>query len=1799
MKIKDLVDVKEVRTVVQMADIKDPKLRDFLTESFVITAEVEKVMLSFFNDLVKKEGKGYFLEGNFGSGKSHLLSVISLLLNYRKSWQHILNQKDYSDRLEQLSEEVSDQNYITINLSLVEHSNKEYLEDIVMEEIMKFINENEKLSSINFKGEEEFIEKISNIIKGEHQNILKSFLRENNIKEDELFKTGNLYLIEKLLERLNLPYRFSYNRQQIFDQITEIINNYEYEGLIILIDELSEFLRSKPDGRRFNEDIRFMQFLGEYAKRQPCWIMATLQEEIEKTGETTPEAFNKIKDRYPTRFYLTGQHIKELINKRLIEVREGKMDQVKEVYQKYKTSFPTLNFSEDEFVKLFPVHPGAINLLDNLKPLFSQHRGIIDFIHYRLKGDSSRDIESMMDNSAENILTADKIFDHFVGRIREMMETNPYYNKVYKYYKQEIKSLLDPEEQKTGMKIIKLLILFSISPINKRYTVEDITNLLFVKITDLEPSINYEYIEDILNRLYQHGAYLVKEEGQDKKSNKYFIDLEADVNLIIKRRTEYIKSNLFENDKRIFTKLGKQVKEKFLPLNNLFANNRQKRTVTWQNTERKGFLYFLPLREISIDNLKQTAQRLTNDEEDFMLIISYALDVDQDKKYLKDVLIPELKEEEKNSFAFWFPEELKNKEFLKNALAKIILLEKYEKESFETAEKIKQQLNTLIKEEVDRISKIFRDAYFEGKVVNGFNESIVNLDEMGFLPFQRLLNKIVATLLEERYPDHKKINPYQTVLTTDRMDAVLDGFISSGDIDNLKNLSGRALGVIDAFMKPLGLIKKRKNGVRLTIEPGKNPLIKKLFKILDQEKTPLKEVYWKLRKGSYGLSRKQFKLLIYSLLYSGYLTAYSGRQKISLKNLNARNFNRIRYIGYGELISEEFQAILSDCSLLPPRYQKRHFSLPLQQNIWKHLIEKKKELSEDLDRMTYQVERLKNDSNFNDFNLKQINGYISKVKELLDEIMVSYSSEEGLERFASKYRNMPNIETYLTKVAQIKYFLENNLNDYKNIVNYLKDPDLKIPKTDTYQEISSFRENLLLSIADDAVIYDSDFCSELKKKFSEFKQQYIDLYQKEHNKQKGNERFKPILDIKDKQGYQILNYFSDIELISVKDDLVKVDRLISKALSNKCNQNTLNILQDRPVCDCGFQLGDSIELPSKKEIQQIIDSGVQQYIKKLKNPEYRDKIVEYLDNMEAAGNKRFARPVRNLLKIKTDHNLYSKLSNILNRNIIKRINTVLSGNISLVERSLDELYENLINRSFSPTQIRQIFKEWLEGSSGINERTYIKVIGNLGQKNKQADQESNSSIISDHVKQNFPELELIINHTDINVFCKLFAVVAWKNFYRINSGLEELITLIIPENSTVLIAEIKQDSSLTNSLDEMNEKIFSGEDNITLKTALMKKIDELDLTKNLIDIISPANIKEVIEAIDTEPLSKKMINRLLVQFIKIVENIHLSLEEKEEYIEIIKNKKQNLNNDHLYDYKYNNYNLAQYYLSLERSFSFLDSKDNINDIKEWKKVHVDYLSTLEYDYFKVSELSDSLNVQDVIPRTIKFKKIKQTLGNYQKLFTNFHDSRDIMGEDHEKFMGNNLIYLLDERYPSLMKKMNAERGYCLLLDGMRWDLWKVIKAEINKQLSLRLIEEDSLLALTPTNTEKQLDALQEAGLNIDFIKQSKVINSYQSLAQNKNSCNEIIKFSFIDDKVHSSKDKYNNFIQEITFQTQNRLIPFLEKMPASTAVLIFSDHGFTINHNFKSENKFTEPRYLHGGKSFNEIIVPWAFMYKP
>ncbi|MDY6856179.1 MAG: DUF6079 family protein [Thermodesulfobacteriota bacterium] len=358
--LQDIIDVPQVKIVIQLSDSQDQGLRERLTEDFVLTSEVYSHLKAILHMIKDMEGAGIFLEGNFGSGKSHFLIVMSLIFNYKEAWQALLIQEP---ELTQMYETLSQKAYLTVEISLVEYSSKRRLEEIVSKSIAE--------ACFNY--------------------------------DPPLFNDTE-----------SLP-----ERKTFFKRLRKRLRADGVSGVFLLIDELSEFLRSKPDSRSFNEDIRFIQYLGEKASSFPMWIVATLQESIEDKGQTTQEAFNKIKDRYPLRLFLTGTHIEQLISKRLIRIKKKKREIVPGLFSTLKASFPYLSVNEEQFISLYPIHPATVSFLDNLKSLFSQHRGVVDFIHFQLAGDPSRDIERMCQLPYDSLLTLDRIFDHFRVRIKE------------------------------------------------------------------------------------------------------------------------------------------------------------------------------------------------------------------------------------------------------------------------------------------------------------------------------------------------------------------------------------------------------------------------------------------------------------------------------------------------------------------------------------------------------------------------------------------------------------------------------------------------------------------------------------------------------------------------------------------------------------------------------------------------------------------------------------------------------------------------------------------------------------------------------------------------------------------------------------------------------------------------------------------------------------------------------------------------------------------------------------------------------------------------------------------------------------------------------------------------------------------------------------------------------------------------------------------------------------------------------------------------------------------------------------
>jgi len=831
-----------------------------------------------------------------------------------------------------------------------------------------------------------------------------------------------------------------------------------------------------------------------------------------------------------------------------------------------------------------------------------------------------------------------------------------------------------------------------------------------------------------------------------------------------------------------------------------------------------------------------------------------ARNCEQERRILFNDVLPRLSDTEGDSFAFWSPQEVGEPEFLREVLARLIMYEEYREDSGSRAEDIREAIKTQLEEDREKINSLFTRAYLEGKIYGRNGAELLDLEDIGLLPWENILEKIVFRILDRRFPEHLNIAPFQSHFNSSQLRVLEDKLFKSGEMEIDMAHSTGMIRLIDGYLQPMGLIKKKQRKIQVEIQPDKNPLIRSLFQSLSREKTDIKSLYWQMRKGPLGLTYHQFSILVLALLYSGYLTAYTEQRKISLKNFNSSQLPGVKYIGYGEIIREDCQEILQNCQLIPPRFRNQPFSLPLQQSIWEYLTDLKEEKAPQLENLQYKIGELGKKDMIQPFSRDDLLRHLHQVQNLLEEIKVSYSAEEGLERFATAYRNLPHIEKNLDRADKIADFFDKKFDQYLALRRYLSHPGLQIPPGEKYREIRGLEQGLQESLQDEALIFDPSFFTATWETFRRFKDEYSALYSREHQKELGEERFRPYLEKKESSAYRVLNLLSRIELISVKNDLVKVDRLLNRALAQRCRVFAPENLDQVPVCSCGFALGTGLELPSLQEIQKIMEQGVDEYLEALQAEENAGKISNYIQNMEEAGEKKKARPLQAILQLSLEEQSRLKeLDKKLNQEVIDRINKALAGDYSVIQRNLDELYENIVDRSFTPQQLQKIFTEWLEGSEKLPRNTYVQVQG--GDSDPPDRDETG---IDRFLEQNFPELKPYREELGDSFFLVL-AAQQWEEKHGIkvlDLWPEELLQEEHPPTINAL-------QELGNSI--LKQQQLRGEFTTIIDGILREK----SLVESLLNRMELNSIKKIARALVNEELSPLLQEEILIRMIKM------------------------------------------------------------------------------------------------------------------------------------------------------------------------------------------------------------------------------------------------------------------------------------------------------------------------------------------
>ncbi len=1728
MKIKDLIELPPVKTVIQLKDAhsKEEGVLQELLNSFVITAEVEFNLSSIFDALSKHLGTGAFLKGNYGSGKSHFLAVLSILLEHNWSWEIFL-QRRYRP--------VKEKRFLVVKVPLVQYPSNRKLEEIILSSIEEELTQRVN-SAVILANHTKLIADFNKYILPQHPEFLKEQTEDAwyiSIKENSLSAAREIVKYLSTLE--SIPLRYHYDRSEAFEKISQYQKSLHYDGLVLLIDELSEFLKAKPGTSVFNEDVRYLQYLGEKAQSEPLWIIASLQESIEDIGYMEESLFNRIKDRYPKRLTLSSKHVEELIERRLIIKKEGAKDKIDQIYTELHQAFPHLVMNKERFFRVYPVHLATIRMLEGLSVLFSQHRGIVDYIHYQIKGDASRTIEGMMEEPDSTLLTPETIFDHFAYRIKETVEIAPYYNIAFTYFLQEIPDLFEKErDQNIALRLIKLLILTEISPTEKRHTVKELTDMLIQKVTDLEGSLNYDYLKEaILDRLLSEAAYIKSVPGKIPLETIYYLDLDANINQLITQYTKEIIKEL-QRKEQIYLDFLKLINTNYLPLAGLIET-KQKRFIQWENTPHEGTVILRNLCYISLGEIESLHQALLTQETDFLLLIGFPNAVEEQEGYITRLLTYHTSNRFAPNIVVWLPLSLTpdDEEHCFTTYAHQILLQKIQRDD---PHQITPILEKLLEKEMARLREIFTQRYFGGKIFNLLGD-LPSLKNLGQPAFDHLLKTIFSPLLSKVYLKHTKIMPSTDYITQHIAETLWDKFITR---ERLTIKQAKEEGIqnnIESILLPLGLAKKTASHFLLNIEPTKNELITDyLVHLLPGKKIDIETLYWELRKSEWALCRHRFNLLTGSLIHTGYLTPYKDGRLVHFSSISKLYSFDVDELGEGKLLESAYIELLSLGNFIWQNISLSPFTLIVQRQVWDETLKFKEKTTDTLSTFARIYPRFSDYATFKHLPHEDVNAIVLSIEAFLDEIKTTCDSKSGLERVLMYLQKQDVCHTF-TIFQNLVNFFTNYAQDYNRIYNYVHHPQLYIPSTDEFSHLLVVKEKVIAIFTDlMRVVFEGEFEKGLSE-YGEFFTSFSQTYSQYHHEYYTHPYFSQINEFRSRLEYSLLEKLGRINLIGVEDDLIRIERMLQESAQKECLKKPLEELELKPICTCQYRLGLKTSFPDFSLIMGRIVKGIIEYLDTLKEPRYRSPLESHIRSLSELGRPEIE-GLRKLLEIDTSNveRLIIQLRYLLTEGLISQVNQALEGRELIVKRDISTLIEDIGERKFQKVKLLKCFEDWVNQGENLSDDVYIAIASGSpkGVENSEGYRDSQDAIVEkgERFLSAFWAVCALAQHKGIG---GVRESIFLRTAYQINlAHLDQIV-------QKGLVLKLRTESQ--------------GE--IEIAERSMKERGEMELFLKELMLYS-SSTTELLQIIANEEIFRSVSKEATCLFVNHV-----------------------LSKDILPTFCVESKRDDWYHIQMTQTLAMLMEK--IRGYSTEEDILFAYIHNVSPINFLIEKLANE-NFREGLLSVEQIKTLNQKVSRITK---------EYVREFGAKFVAHKHLSISDfyqEIFIPYRKKYPEAFSIIFILDGARWDTFDYLLPQLKQGLpDHNMVQLIALEALEPTVTKINRSALlgpllEEGAGFYSYGEGSHKREEICELLSDQTSI-KAINFNFIDDRLHSTSIDLPTFYEELNLEMKNNILPYFKHLPKQSLIFIISDHGFLYQPSKKES-------YTHGGSSPFEKILP-------
>lgn len=543
VKLKELIGIHEFPVVVQAADVRalrnepnnEDGVRDFIGGYLAFDERSRHALSTIVSSLSRpNSGGAFFLNGVFGSGKSHLLGLLTLLCDGIGHATFETTHPQFAPALNNFGRS------FVVHLALDEYDAAKWpLEEIVQRE-------------------------------------LAAQWQDNYSEHLEIADTQS--------------------RREYFACLEEQLLARGCNSLFIGIDELSLFLSAK-DHRELQADAAFLQFLGQRAGRSsacPLHIVAAIQKTVDDIGDIEAYSLSQIRDRFQT-LPLSMAHIPSLISHRLITHKNPLALQTvcRESYDELSKALPRLDFGLQEWEALFPYHPATVGLLESIVArFFSRTRSAAIFCSHA----AQQLMEA--DAPATTRVLPDALFDYLLPELENHPELHPLATVWQRWHNEASELAADAAERESLLRLMKTLLLWKIGGVAPTCVQIANAIALDAKLpNDGNYEYARVLLERLLGRGSHLAVERNAGESEDDGhhfADRYTIDLGTRISELARRHLKNALSELRPDDARVATYVVECCNAEPLPLSTL--NEERLVNIFWRQAPREIAVQILLLR---------------------------------------------------------------------------------------------------------------------------------------------------------------------------------------------------------------------------------------------------------------------------------------------------------------------------------------------------------------------------------------------------------------------------------------------------------------------------------------------------------------------------------------------------------------------------------------------------------------------------------------------------------------------------------------------------------------------------------------------------------------------------------------------------------------------------------------------------------------------------------------------------------------------------------------------------------------------------------------------------------------------------------------------------------------------------------------------------------------------------------------------------------------------------------------------------------------------------------------------------